>query len=332
MTIDVSAVVAQWGAYYVDQGQNQASIKSALYRLSETAALFQNRPTTDTYFRSTSAQMTSVLQPFQKLFTPKGLLKFTPNGFPLFNIKIDFDVFPDEVKNSYLGFWESLDENDRGKWPLIRYIIENHILASKAQDMESSVSFGGKYIAPIAGVASPAADSMDGIKAVLKKYSIAGRLNFGNGPLAMGAPAADPVAFCTQVEAWVDSINPELRKTIDFIVMSQTLATRYQRGKRIKYGAIQNFLSGMTKDDLVTIEDFSDIAVKGFLSHNGSTIIWATPKVNRIRPIRKAVLENTFRVESYRREVSVYTDWWEALEFEVPELVVVNDSPELAAP
>ncbi|MEJ7829659.1 MAG: hypothetical protein WKF91_15725 [Segetibacter sp.] len=331
MTIDVSAVVAQFGAYYIDNGQNQAQIKSALYKLSETAALFTNRPTTDTYFRSTSAQMTSVLQPFQKLFTPKGILTFTPNAFPLFNIKIDYDVFPDEVKNTYLGFFESLDEHDRSKWPLIRYIIENHILASKAQDMEASVVFGGKYIAPVAGVASPAANSMDGIKAVLKKYNTAGRLNFGAGPLAMGVPATDPVAFCTQVEGWVDAFNPELRKTIDFLVMSETLATRFKRGKRLKYGAVQNYLSGMTQNDLTTIEDYSSINVKGFQSHNGSTIIWATPKVNRIRPVRKAVLENTFKVEVYRREVSIYTDWWEALEFEIPELVVVNDSADLAA-
>jgi hypothetical protein len=325
MSLDASAVVAQFGAYYIDEGQNLNKVKSLLYTPSKTSALFRDLPQTGNYFKSTNAQMSSVLQPFQKAFTSKGALTFKPNAFPLFQLKIDLDIIPDEITGSYLGFLANVADNERANWPLIRYIMEVHIMNAKDNDMEKLISFLGKYVVPTPGTASPAGESMDGIKAVLKKYNTAGRLNLGNGPLSMGAPATDAEDFCTQVEDWVQSMNPELRAGLDKIVMSDTLAARYRKGKRKKY----NMFYAQT-NDLKTVEDFAQITVEGFISHEGSTIIWATPAMNRIRPIWKANLANSLKVESAKRLVSIFTDWHEALEYEVPELVIVNDSADLA--
>jgi hypothetical protein len=330
MAIDASAVVAQFGAHYIDQGQSLNNVKKLLYAMYKTGALFQDRPQTGDYFRSTNAMMSSVLQPFQKAFTSKGNLTFKPNAFPLFQFKIDQSIFPDDIVSSYLGFLGNVADNERANWPLIRYIIEVHIMDAKGNDMEKLISFGGKYVAPTAGTAGAAQTTADGVKEVLKRYNTAGRLNMGNGPLSMGALSSDPVTFCAQVEAWVQSMMPELRAQLDKIVMSETLAKRYAKGKRLTYGKDINFLNGGTVNDLLTIEDYNWISVDGYISHEGSSIIWATPKVNRIRPIWKSTLQNVFKVESYKREVSIYTDWWEALDFEVPELVIVNDSADLA--
>lgn len=325
MAIDVSAVVAQFGAYYIDQGQNLDNVKKLLYALSETAALFSDRPQTGDYFRSTNAHMSSVLQPFQKAFTSKGNISFKPNAFPLFHMKIDQGVWPDDIASSYLGFLSAMDDNDRANWPIIRYIIEEHILAAKAADVEAN-ALTAKFVVPTANVASPASESFDGILEVLKKYNTAGRLNMGDGPETMGTIATDPKDFCTQIEDFVASMNPELRKRLDYIVMSETLATRYKRGKAAKYGGNNGaYLVGTTVQDAYKIEDYAWISVKGFISHEGKNIIWATPAVNRIRPIWKSTLQNVFKVESYRREVSIFTDWYEAIEFEVPELVVCNE-------
>jgi len=112
--------------------------------------------------------------------------------------------------------------------------------------------------------------------------------------------------------------------------MADTLARKYVRGKRKKYGLNTAYLSGVTANDLRTIEDYSFLEVDGYVSHEGSTLIWATPKVNRIRPLWKGRLAEVFKVESYRREVSIFTDWFEALNFEVPELVWCNDSADIA--
>ena len=327
--LNVQPIVDQFGAFYVDEGQNISNVKKLLYQSYDTAALFTDRPQTGNYFKSTTAQMTSVLQPFQKAFTSKGTLTFKPNAFPLFKMKIDQDVDPDDIESSYVGFLNGLADLERANQPLIRYIIEQHLIAAKDKDMEEDVSFGGVFVEPTPNVASPAAESMDGIKEVLKKYVAGGRVNLGNGLLSIGNLATDPVDFCTQIEEMVEMITPALRKELDMIVMSQTLQTRYKNGKRKKYGLNVNFLSGTGVSDLLTIENYSKIMVGGFVSHEGSNVIWATPKMNRIRPIWKGNLASVFKVESAKRAVSIFTDWHEALEFEVPDLIVANDTNEL---
>lgn len=326
MTIDVADVVSQFGAHYVDEGQNKDKIKNIPYTPSKTRALFGEIPMTGDYFKSTKAQMDTVLQPFQSTFTSKGTLEFVPNAFPLFRPKIDLKITPDTILKSYLGFLAGKPTNERADWPLIAYILEVHIPKVQDKDWEKSIAYGGKFVAPVDGTASPAADTLDGVKEVLKKYNTAGRLNLTDGPLAMGAISADPEDFCTQVEDWVDSMNPEVRAEFDIVVMSETLATRYKRGKRKKYGIQVNFLSGTGASDLQTIEDYPHLRVEGFQSHNGSDLIWSTTKENRIRPVWRNQLENVFKVESLKREVFIFTDWFEALEFEVPELVITNDS------
>jgi hypothetical protein len=122
----------------------------------------------------------------------------------------------------------------------------------------------------------------------------------------------------------VAAMNPEIRAELDIVVMSDTLATRYRKGKRKKYGKDVNFVNGVAVSDLSTIEDYPHIKVEGVLSHEGSDLIWATPADNRIRPMWGN--GSAFKVESVKREVAIYTDWFEALEFEVPELVITNDS------
>lgn len=330
MAIEAADIVAQFGSHYVNEGQNLQNVKTLLYAMYDTSSLFMDRPMTGNYFKSTNASMDSVLQPFQKAFTTKGTLTFKPNAFPLFKLKIDQSIFPDDIESTYLGFLANIADVERANWPIVRYMIEEHIIKTKAKDMEKKVSFGGKFVDPTPNVASPAEESMDGIKEVLKKYNGQDRLNMGEGPLQMGTLATDPVDFCEQIEDWVENMIPELRAELDVIVMSQTLQKRYIRGKRKKYGLNNAYLTGTAPTDLLSVEDHSDILVKGFISHEGSSIIWASPKTNRIRPIWKGNLANVFKVESYKREVSVFTDWHEALEFEVPELVIVNDSPDLA--
>lgn len=324
MTIDSAALVAQYGAYYIDEGNTADVLKNIPYTPTATRELFREVPMTGDYYRGSRAEMDTILQPFQKAFTTKGTLAFTPNDFPLFRLKIDLSIYPDDIVRSYAGFLANVAETDRAQWPMIRWIMEKHIPKVLGQDYEKKIAYGGVYVAPVAGVASAAQDSMDGIKEVLKDYNTAGRLNLGDGALAMGALAADPEDFCTQVEEWVDSMNPEVRAELDKIVFAPELETRYKRGKRKKYGLNVNFLSGQGVSDLLTIEDYPHISVKGVQSHAGSDLIWATPEVNRIRPTWGN--NSAFKVESVKREVAIFRDWFEALEFDVPELVIVNDS------
>lgn len=295
-------------------------LRNMLYNKVETVQYFRSIPQSDTIYRSTFAALDRVVQAFQKAWTPIGTITFTPNQFNLFKLKIDKEETPDDLENSYEGFLADIDDLDRANWPFVRWLIENHIMPRKEQDLELNEYFTGSYVAPTPGTAGAAGASMDGLRKIIRGYVTGGRTNLGAGPIAMGAPEADAVDFCTQIEDFVDSINDLLIGDIDRLFMSKTLAQRYVRGRRLKYNA--NYAQAT---DMVAVQDHPDVQITGLKSHTGSNLIWASPAINRIRPTKKAALADTMRVESYRRVVSLYTDWWEVLNFEVPEFIITND-------
>lgn len=321
MAIDVADVVAQFGAYYKPGSDNQKNLRKTLYKPSETAAFFAPRPTSDTIYRGTMASLDRVVQPFQKAFTPIGTFKFKPNEFPLYKLKIDLQESPDDLENSYEGFLADMDELDRSKWPFVRWAIEEHIKARRDQDLEENEYFAGVYVAPAPGVAGAASTSMNGLRKIIRGYNTDGRTNLGNGAIATGAPAADPADWCTQVEDFVRAMDKRLRNRVDKIFMSTELELLYRDGKDKKYN-----LTYAKDTDLQTINKFPSISVQGLESHEGSNLIWTTIPTNRIAPIKKAALKDTMLVQQFApRVVSFYNDWWEVLNFEVPEFIVHND-------
>jgi hypothetical protein len=322
MSIVVTDVVSQFGAYYKPGSDNQKNLRNMIYKAIETAAYFANRPTEDTIWRGTLSSLDRVVQPFQKAFTPISTLTFKPNQFDLYKLKIDVEENPDDLEATYLGFLASIEDNDRANWPFVRFWIENHIMPKKDEDLETGEYFTGVHAAPVAGTAGAAGTSMNGLRKVIRGYNTAGRTNLGNGAIAMGAPAADDADFCTQVEEAIEAIPSLFRSKLDYWFMSKENELRYKRGKRKKYGLVINYLQS---NEALQIEDFPNISVKGLESHTGSDLMWGTIPANRIRPVKKAALANTMKVESAKRLVSVYTDWWEALNFEVPEFIFHND-------
>lgn len=323
MGLVITDLVTDFGAYYKPGSDNQKNLRTMLYKPSETAAFFQPRPTQDTIWRGTLASINRVLQPFQKAFTPISSTTFTPNQFSLFELKIDTQEYPDELEPSYMGFLADMEELDRSKWPFGRWWIENLIIPKSQEDYETAECFAGVYAAPAPTVAGAAGTAMDGLRKVIRGYNTDGRLNLGNGPIVTGAAAGDDADFCTQVEEFVAAIPSLFRSKIDYVFMSKALELKYKRGKRKKYAAYQNFIESA---GLYTIEDFPNVSVKGLESHTDSGLYWATIPQNRINPKKKASLKDTMLLSQYSpRQVSAYTDWWEALNFEVPEFVFTND-------
>lgn len=321
MALDLAQVVADFGAFYKPGSDNEKNLRSILYHGDSFASLFQDRPTEDTIWRGTLASMDRVVQPFQKAFTPIGTLTFKPNEFPLYKIKVDKQESPDDIEATYLGFLASLPELDRSKWRLVRYMIENHIMPRMKEDLDLNERFAGVFAAPAPGVAGAAGTAMNGFRKVLRDYNTAGRTNLGNGAIASGAPAATDADFCTQIEEWVEALPSLFRNRVDKIVMSETLARKYRRGKRIKYN-----INYAQVNDLNTVEDQPNISVAGFLAMEGSDLWFTTMAENRIRPVKKAALGNTLTVKEFApRVVSIFTDYWEALNVEVPEFLFHND-------
>jgi len=323
MSLVITDIVTDFGAYYKPGSDNQKNLRKMLYKPSETAAFFQPRPTEDTIWRGTFASLTRVLQPFQKAFTPISSLTFQPNSFDLYKLKIDAKEYPDELEPSFVGFLANMEELDRTKWPFGRYWVEEHLLPKSVEDFETLECFAGVYAAPAPGVAGAAGTSMNGLRKVIRTYNTAGRTNLGDGAIVTGAAAGDDADFCTQVEEFVADIPSLFRSKIDHVFMSKALELKYKRGKRKKYAAYVNFIES---PGLYTIEDFPNVSVKGLESHEGSGLYWASPSINRINPKKKAALKNTMVLKEFSaREVSAYTDWWECLNYEVPEFIFHND-------
>jgi hypothetical protein len=320
MGIDVSAVTAQFGAYYKPGSDNEKNLRNMLYQASQTAKLFMDMPSVDTIWRGTLAELERVVQPFQKAFTPIGDIVFTPNQFDLFNLKVDKSEFPDDLEATYLGFMASVADNERANWPFVRWLIEQHIIPKMAEDLELNEYFKGVYAAPGVGVAGAVSTAMNGLRKVIRDYNTAGKTNLGNGAIATGAWAADDADFCTQVEEYVEDHPSIFRSKIDHVIMSETGMRKYIRGKRKKYN-----INYAQVTDLLVVEDQPNVSVAGLISMEDSEMMFSTLKENRIRPLKKAELGRTLKVESLKREVFLFTNWWEALNFRVPQFLFHND-------
>ncbi len=313
-TITPDAVVAAFGAYYIDQGQNESNIHDTLREQFNSMNIFTVIESDDTVLRHANVQYTEALQAFQTAFTPKGGVTFSPKAIPLFNVKIDQQFYPDVLKNSWLAFM--LSENvDRTTWPFVRWFIERYLMGQIMHDMEKNV-YGAIAAAPTAGTASSAATSFDGMKKLINDAITAGT----NGVITIGAPSTTPATWCGQIETFTQAIPELYWNTPMSLNMSRTLALRYKQGRRTKYNAYFP-----QESNLKNIEDFDQIETAGFGSLSGKTKIFATPKMNAIMAFKGGGNKQIVQVEKVDRQVKIYTDFWIGLGFIQDNLVFTND-------
>lgn len=315
VTIDVADVITEWGAYYVNQGQNASNLRSKIYQPSETDKYFALHLTEDTQIRNVSVEMDEVLQAYQDAFTPKGDMVFAPVEIDLFPQKIDWEKNPNQFVENWLGFLAG-EDIDRANWPIIRYIIEQHLLKRRDMDYETKAVFLGAYEAPVAGTAGPAIKSMNGIRKIIRLWNTATR----STPIATGALETDPADFVTQIEDFIMGIPVEIRDLMSNIFIDKDLMKRYKDGMRAKYNT--NYAQSAS---LTHIEDAQNIEVTGLVSMKGSEMIWGSIPENMGRWEKRSKNQNGFKVESAKRTVSIMSDWHKGVGFKTPELIFHND-------
>lgn len=314
-TITAADIVSEWGAYYINQGQNVNDLVSVLMQKTETSDWFPTIPTENTVLRKAQTSFARVLQRFQKGFTPVGGITFEPKTIQLYNLKIDLQETADDITQSWLSFLEdsSLKRQD---WPIIKYYLENAIKQSKS-DMEKNEIYAGVTGAITPGTATAAGASLVGIKKLINTIDGAGT----GDKQTLGAVPTDPSDFVDYVEAFIEGVDEILRDELDAIFMSKVLRNRYRDGIRIKYNQYYN----QVDDNAITTLRNYPIKVVGLASHAGATKIWSTPKWNRARGLKKGGNANIFEVENVDRTVKAYTDWYEGIGFWLEQYVVYND-------
>ena len=104
MSITTTSIVQEYGAYYIDAGQNKKRILTMLSQGREITDFATPIKTDDTIFRLANATFRTLVQPFQKTFTQKGGVEIIPNEIRQYRFKIDDEFMPDELYATWLGF------------------------------------------------------------------------------------------------------------------------------------------------------------------------------------------------------------------------------------
>lgn len=313
VVVDIDQLITEFGAYYKKGSQGVKDIRKKILVMNETDELFVRQITTDTVLEGGTAEIDPVLQAYQDAFTPKGDVTFGARRIPLYPMKIDWEKNPTKIWNSWLGFLAS-DNLDRKEWPFIRYIIEQLILPKATEDWEISAIYNGVIQAIVAGTPMLSGGAINGIKTLLNAHITAGDTT----PIAVGAVPTDAVEFVDYVENFVEQIPDHVMPYLQQIAMSKKLYKLYRKGKRLKYN--MNYQQA----ELDTVED-TELVVKGYRSHQGSTKIWTTIKGNAVMGLKHSGNENTFEIEKSKRTVSLYTDFWKGIGFWQPEYIYTND-------
>jgi len=317
MAIIVTDIVKEYGAYYINAGQNMDRLKRLLLFGRETNKVARQIKTNDTVYRLSQSNITSLVQPFQKTWTPKGEITFVPNPIELFKMKVDLDIYPDDIEDNWLGFLASENQN-RKEWPLIRYIMEQHIIQKIDEDLELQIYYKGVHQAPTAGTAGATETSMNGLQLHLQTNAKVNRLTM------------DPLEASTiydQLEEAFEQVSEVYQNTPMLICIAPKWRRAFLKDKRAQ-GFYDISDPGQIDDTL----DFSPAKVKGLPSMIGTNDLFITPNQNMIHLTKKGQNAATFKVEESKRCVSILTDWWEGLGFGLNEVVWTNVAEEGETP
>lgn len=309
MSISTAAIKAEFGAYYLNNGQNMQRLRRLLLFSQETKKACIPIKTDGTTYQKSMSAMTSVIQSFQKAWTPKGDIQFTPNKIDLFNLKVDMDVYPDEIKGSWLGFLES-NSLSRKEWPLIRYMMENHVYDQMDNDMEMNELYLGEYVAPTPGTPGLNGKSMDGLKKNLSKANIHHDTTVG---------ALETTTVYDQFETAFELVS-EVYKGKDLIIGTSTKWARAFLKDKRSLGYYQYTGPGQIDNTV----DFSRCGVVGLPSMNTTNDWFITTKNNLLSISRYGENANKMDLQESKRCVSFLTDWWEGIGFDINEIVWTN--------
>ena len=227
MAITTTDIVREYGAYYIDAGQNKKRILNMLSQGSEIVKYATPIKTDDTIFRLANATFHSLVQPFQKTFTQKGGVDIVPNEIRQYRFKLDDEFMPDEFYATWLGFLTA-QQVDRKEWPFVKWLIEVYYKTQIDQDMELNEYYKGVYATPQAGVAGEDGTGMNGVQHLLRAGVEQGTMNSVDIGILNASTIFD------QVEAFTDEISEVYQGVKMNVFMSRHCLKKYLQDKRVQ--------------------------------------------------------------------------------------------------
>ena len=315
MSITTTSIVQEYGAFYIDAGQNKKRILTMLSQGREITDFATPIKTDDTIFRLANATFRTLVQPFQKTFTQKGGVEIVPNEIRQYRFKIDDEFMPDELYATWLGFLtqKSVDRKD---WPFVKWLIEVYYARQIDQDMELNEYYKGVYAAPVAGTAGADGTGMNGLRKQLQAGVDAHKIN------SINLGTLDKNTIFDQVESFTDSIAEVYQGIKMNVFMSRKWYKKYMQDKRA-----QGFYQRTSDKDIDGKIDFTPLDVKPLACMVGTDDIFCTPVENFIHISPATLTKNQFKLEEAKRAVAVMADWSEGLGFGINEAVWTNIRP-----
>ena len=310
--ITTTDIVTEYGAYYIDAGQNKKRLLSLLTQPRELTKYATPIKSDDTMYRLGNAAFSSIVQPFQKQFTQKGGVTLVPNEIRVFNMKIDDEFYPDEIKAIWLGFLAGKTLT-RKEWPLVKWLLEQYYVSQLNDDMERNEYYKGVYATPVAGTPGADGTGMNGLQMQLQ----AGVDNDSINKIDIGA--LDVATIFDQVELFTDGISEQYQGVEMKVFLSKSWYKKYMQDKRA-----QGFYTRYSDKDIDGGIDFTPLSVVGLAGMAGTDDIFCTPKANLLHITPATSNKSKFNIEEAKRNVAIMSDWWEGLGFGINGAVWTN--------
>lgn len=320
ITISSSTIIAEAQTYFRAGGHAMSDIQTAVKDKRDLPSFAKKRIVQGDIVELSSGEITSVLQTFKKRWSPKGDVTLTPVPFRLRRIKGDVDLDPDEVASTYYGFLADLAQEDRSKWPVVRYIMEVLMAQAWGKD-QSDTDWAGEYVAATNDdVAGPTLGSYDGLKTIVTKgLDVDGTMN----ELQLDYDITSASQVFQAMEQIVDKLPQQYQSEDMLVICSPKIKLNYFRDRRNTHGSDMDYnqknnIMNMTLDGLpnMAIQPMNGIGAAG---DHGWVIV--TPRRNVL--IGERMNSYNMGIEKARRGVSVLFDYTEGIGVGLAEEVFV---------
>lgn len=309
-------IVSEFGKLFIDGGQSKKDLIMGLMQAPKTLVMagMKQIKMDNTVYRLANPIITNFLQPYQAGFTPKGSVDFHPNEIAMKQCKVDVEIHPEEIEESWLGFLAGKSSEDLEKWPITIYIAQL-VRDNVAKEKEVFCSYLGQYQQPVIGTAGEAINCFDG----LKKQLLDGVKSDYPVHIIEGMGELNTDDVFDQIEYFYAHLPEVYRREGMPIFISDDMLLAYLKTKRER-----GFYSIKDDGGISTRVDFGRSTIFSLPSMAGTTDIFTTLPSNIVHLTKRDLNMTNFDVQKVDRIVKLLVDWWEGVGFACNDYVFTN--------
>lgn len=317
-TIDVSDLNQEFSMVMPPKVKLELLLKQLYVNFDDAKHMTRIQSNTD--WIGSASEMSEVSQQFTPKWTPKGSAKFTPLRIAYRRHKINVLIRPTDVLKSWL-LWLYEQGKTQAEMPVVRYIVQEHILPRLMQDISMSMIAKGKFIETSwDGVSdgdegTPAKNSMDGFETILVEGKTNPAIKFNYYKAAADTRSMTDAEVYAYVDGFVRSLSG-LFVNLPVVHCSQEVVDAYVRGDFAING---KYTGEVYKNGEVR---FSTVHLVPLKSMYGSPILFATPKVNFIELVDYSKAESCInKIEEVNYDVKIFGEYSLSVGFKIQEAV-----------